>query len=337
MTDRINFWAFPDDARVMLFNRIGKEKKIAPQAAEKDWWVCHVIQAVFELRCAEALTFKGGTSLSKAWGVTQRFSEDVDLSIDKSFFGLEGDTRSARDRIRKLSRKYLYEEVMGELEATVHVFTGWESAVTFKPKEDSDADPTVLNVHYRSLLPPHPYIKPFVKLEFSCRNPREPREIRPVVPFAAELSPMIDFGPVNVPTVTPVRTFLEKVFLLHENFQKDHPRFRRMSRHLYDLYMLDSCGYADKAMADTALYTSLVRHRSVFNAIRGIDYSRHAPKFISIVPPDELLPLWKEDYASMQASFIYGDSPSFPELLKFLHSLQERIHLIPIDSIEIPG
>ena len=148
---------------------------------------------------------------------------------------------------------------------------------------------------------------------------------------------MIDFGPVNVPTVTPVRTFLEKVFLLHENFQKDHPRFRRMSRHLYDLYMLDSCGYADKAMADTALYTSLVRHRSVFNAIRGIDYSRHAPKFISIVPPDDLLPLWQEDYASMQASFIYGDSPSFPELLKFLHSLQERIRLIPIDSIEIPG
>ena len=64
MADRINFWAFPDDARVKLFNRIGKEKKIAPQVAEKDWWVCHVIQAVFELRCAEALTFKGGTSLS---------------------------------------------------------------------------------------------------------------------------------------------------------------------------------------------------------------------------------------------------------------------------------
>jgi predicted nucleotidyltransferase component of viral defense system len=123
----IDFWAYPDDAKADLYEKIHKEMKVDPKAAEKDWWVSHVIKAVFELRCADALTFKGGTSLSKAWGITERFSEDVDISIDKSFFGLSGETRSARDRIRKLSRKYIHDEVMGELSSILYVLGAWQA------------------------------------------------------------------------------------------------------------------------------------------------------------------------------------------------------------------
>ena len=93
---------------------------------------------------------------------------------------------------------------------------------------------------------------------------------------------MIDFEKTEIPTVVPTRTFLEKVFLLHEEFQKDYPRHKRMSRHLYD---------------------SLVEHRSIFNAIRGIDYSNHTPDKLSILPPGDLLPLWEEDYKAMQDRF----------------------------------
>ena len=104
-----------------------------------------------------------------------------------------------------------------------------------------------------------------------------------------------------------------------------------MSRHLYDLWRLDACGYADKAMDDTQLYASLVHHRSVFNAIRGIDYAGHRPDNLRIVPPPELLPVWEEDYANMEAGYIYGPSPSFKELLKFLHSLQDRLHAVKVE------
>ena len=65
----LDFWKEPDERKIELYNKIKKEKIVNPKAAEKDWWVCHVIQALFKLRCADALTFKGGTSLSKAWGI----------------------------------------------------------------------------------------------------------------------------------------------------------------------------------------------------------------------------------------------------------------------------
>lgn len=324
----LDFWQFRDEDKNSVFNEIHDKLNIDPKAAEKDWWVCHVINAIFELRCAEALTFKGGTSLSKAWDVTERFSEDVDISIDKSFFGLEGETRSARDRIRKLSRKYIHDEVMGELSGLLYVIGAEECEVAYKIRKD--ADPTVLLIPYHSLLPAHPYIKETVKVEFSCRNLREPREIREIKPFAAELSPMIDFPETKIPTVMPTRTFLEKIFLLHEEFQKDYPRHRRMSRHLYDIFKLDQAGYADKAIADPDLYRTLVEHRKVFNAISGIDYSRHTPDKLSIIPPEELMPLWEEDYRSMQDQFIYGESPDFKELISSLTSIQERLRKIQL-------
>ncbi|MBQ9309473.1 MAG: nucleotidyl transferase AbiEii/AbiGii toxin family protein [Bacteroidales bacterium] len=326
----IDFWRFSDEDKISVFNEIHDKLNIDPKAAEKDWWVCHVISAIFELRCADALTFKGGTSLSKAWDVTERFSEDVDISIDKSFFGLEGETRSARDRIRKLSRKYIHEEVMGELSGILYVLGADECEVAYKVRKDSDADPTVLLVPYHSVLPAHPYIKETVKVEFSCRNLREPREVREIRPFAAELSPMIDFPETKIPTVVPTRTFLEKVFLLHEEFQKDYPRHRRMSRHLYDIYKLDQAGFAGKAIADSGLYKTLVAHRSTFNAIRGIDYSRHTPDKLTIVPPEELRPLWEEDYRAMQDQFIYGESPDFGELIASVTSIQERLRNIQL-------
>ena len=185
----VNFWLSSDDEKRDAYFKIKEKLNVSPKAAEKDWWVSHVIKAVFSLDCAEALTFKGGTSLSKAWGITQRFSEDVDISIDKSFFGLSGDTRSSRDRIRKLSRKYIQEVVRDELRGLVYVYGGDKYEVNFKVRQDSDADPTVLLVPYYSVLPADPYIKEVVRIVFSCRNLREPRELRSIVPFAAQFPP----------------------------------------------------------------------------------------------------------------------------------------------------
>ena len=327
-TELLNFWEEPDNRKIELYNKIKKEKNVSPKAAEKDWWVCHVIQSLFKLRCADALTFKGGTSLSKAWGITERFSEDVDVSFDKSFFGLTGETRSARDRIRKLTRKYVANEIPGELKAALWVYGGVECYIDYVERTDSDADPTVLRVNYHSILPKDPYIKEYVKLEFSCRSPREPREKREIKPFAAELSPKIDFEKTEIPTVVPTRTFLEKVFLLHEELQKNYPRHKRMSRHLYDLYRMDKAGITQQALADRELYNSLVEHRSVFNAIRGIDYSRHTPGNLSILPPEEYMPLWEEDYKAMQEQFIYGESPDFRELIESIRSIQDSFHAL---------
>jgi len=323
---KIDFWTYTDEQKLSVYNEYKQSMNLSPKAVEKDWWVCHVIKALFSLRCADALTFKGGTSLSKGWGVLERFSEDVDISFDKSFFGLTGETRSQRDRIRKLTRAYIHDEMMDELRSALYVLGAEQCEVTFKTRKDSDADPTVLLIPYRSLLPDEEYIKGLVKVEISCRNLREPRENRSITPIVAQASPMVDFPETVVPTVVPTRTFLEKVFLLHEEFQKDYPRHKRMSRHLYDLQKLDEAGYADKALADKGLYQTIVEHRAEFNAMRGIDYSGHEPSSIRILPPDELLPLWEEDYRMMQENFIYGETLPFKELKDRISNIQKRIN-----------
>ena len=323
---KADFWQYTDEQKLSVFNEIKENTKLSPNAVEKDWWVSHVILALWNIRCADALTFKGGTSLSKAWNATHRFSEDVDISIDKSFFGLSGETRSSRDRIRKLSREYIREEVMPELQSTLATFGANLCEVTFKLRQDSDADPTVLLIPYRSVLPEDPYIKGSIKVEFSCRNMREPREMRRIKPIVCECSPVIECPDIVVPTVVPTRTFLEKVFLLHEEHQKDYPRYKRMSRHLYDLAMLDEAGWADKAMADRELFDAVVEHRRTFNAMRGIDYSGHVPQNLKILPPAEVIGLWKEDYKVMCEGFIYGPAPSFKELCARIESIEERLH-----------
>ena len=325
---QIDLWQTSDEDKAVLFNKIKEDTKLSPNAVEKDWWVSHVILSLFNLRCAEALTFKGGTSRSKAWGAINRFSEDVDISIDKSFFGLDGDTRSARDRIRKLSRAYIREVIAPELQSTLFVYGAGECEVTFKNRRDSDADPSVLLIPYRSLLPEDEYIKGEVKVEFSCRNLREPREMRRIKPIICERSPVVQCPDIVVPTVVPTRTFLEKVFLLHEEHQKDYPRYKRMSRHLYDLVKLDDAGWADKAIADRELWDAIVEHRRVFNAVRDIDYSGHTPSQISILPPPQAIDLWRQDYKVMCRGFIYGPAPTFAELCDRIRDIERRIHEI---------
>lgn len=320
-----DFWRYSDDEKRAVFNEIKQNTTVTPKAIEKDWWVSHVIKSLFSLRCSEALTFKGGTSLSKAWGIINRFSEDVDISIDKSFFGLSGETRSSRDRIRKLSRKYIREELCPELASVLWVNGAAECEPLFKISKDSDADPSVILIPYRSIYPEEDYIKGTVKVEISCRNMFEPREMRPIRPIVAECSPMIEWPELMVPTVTPDRTFLEKVFLLHEEYQKNYPRHKRMSRHLFDLAKLYETGWAEKALANRELFDAIVEHRREFNAIRGIDYSKHTPENIRVVPPDNILPLWREDYEQMIRQFIYGPVPTFDEILEILWKINALI------------
>lgn len=106
-------------------------------------------------------------------------------------------------------------------------------------------------------------------------------------------------------TVVPTRTFLEKMFLLHEEFQKERPRSLRMSRHLYDLERLMDTAYGKDALAGKKLYETIVKHRETFNRLDGIDYALHSPETIDFIPPKHLINDWKQDYNALSDSHIY--------------------------------
>ena len=135
--------------------------------------------------------------------------------------------------------------------------------------------------------------------------------------------------PFSAPSVNPERTFLEKVFLLHEEFQKDEDKIRvnRLSRHLYDLYMLYNSEYKDKALNDEKLYQEIVRHRFEFNKVAGVDYSLHNPKTINPIPPDSVIKEWEQDYETMRLEMLYGENrPTFDEIIKTLQKLKNEIN-----------
>ena len=106
----------PEEINVVL-SATSSKMNFSTNVVEKDWWVTMVLKALFQTSCAEYLTFKGGTSLSKGWGLIERFSEDIDVAFDKSFWGVEGINKSQRDKIRKKTRAYIESDLLPELDS----------------------------------------------------------------------------------------------------------------------------------------------------------------------------------------------------------------------------
>ena len=115
-------------------------KHIPPQAVEKDLWVTTILQIVFSLPFADSLVFKGGTSLSKVFGKIERFSEDIDLAIDRTYFGLEGDlTKKQLKKLRKQSSTFVRDTFLGELQEAFRQYGLTELSATAEPDGEGDA------------------------------------------------------------------------------------------------------------------------------------------------------------------------------------------------------
>ena len=192
--------------------------------------------------------------------------------------------------LRKVSRDYVTTVLRTELEERLKANgltgTSIEAVTTRQTSEgekpiDHDSDPTVLNVHYKSILSPAD-IRPVVKIEISCLSLKEPYQIQPIRTIISEHFPEEDTRTASaIPTVTPVRTFLEKAFLLNEEYQRPNPRTIRMSRHLYDLERMMDTPFASQALADTALYRTIVEQPIFLTAshsVPPVNYSTEWPK-----------------------------------------------------------
>ena len=155
-------------------------------------------------------------------------------------------------------------------------------------------DPTVILLHYPSIIEDTiTYIPPRVKIEISCLSMDEPTEERQIRSLIGETFEEEDIDAnCKIRTVVPTRTFLEKIFLLAEEFQKDKPRSVRMSRHLYDLEKLMDTEYGREALADRTLYDAIVEHRRAYYALKYVNYDLHAPASINFMIPEQAIESW---------------------------------------------
>ena len=331
--------------RLYMVNKVSESKDIDQESVEKDWWVSTVLKCLFELSISKYLFFKGGTSLSKGWNIINRFSEDIDIALYRDFFAIEKGLDCARCEnnnqiklLRKASRDYIIGELKSELEkkltengldVKVKPVTTYPTLEGERPI-DHDSDPTVINVYYKSIFNhSHFYVNPVVKVEISCLSMKEPFEVKRIASLISEEFADEDNETfADIPTVSPSRTFLEKAFLLNEEYQRNNPRTLRMSRHLYDLEKMMDTEYAHQALSDTKLYAEVVEHRKKFYHVGGVDYALNAPDKISFCPTGDAINLMRADYENMKSSFIYGNPLEFDELMNRLKILQERFRAI---------
>ncbi|MEO6721932.1 MAG: nucleotidyl transferase AbiEii/AbiGii toxin family protein [Ferruginibacter sp.] len=320
------------ERRIEILNQASNNTGLPAIAIEKDWWVTVALRASFALGYSQHIVFKGGTSLSKGWNLIERFSEDIDLAIDRKFFGFEGDiSKSQIKNLRKKSCKFISTTFLEDL---AQQFTEWavidECKLNAQPINDSDKDPQVIEIHYNSVFDKSDYLPQRVLIEVSSRSLMEPSDNREINSILSAAFPNQAFATeaFSISTVLPQRTFLEKIFLLYEEFSQDTTKIRsdRLSRHLYDLEKLMDTEHGKAATADTELYKGIVIHREKFNPLRGLDYSDHIPSRIKIIPPDTVIKEWEKDYQTMTENMIYGEPLKFSPLINRIIELQKRIN-----------
>lgn len=285
---------------------------------------------------AKHLVFKGGTSLIKAWKLINRFSEDIDLAIDKEFFeGYQGEiSKTQIGKLRKVAGAYtigtFFEELKQAFEATG--FTELNFVVI--EAKDSDQDPRVLEIYYPNVIESDTeYILPRVQIEVWCRSLRERFKVQTFGALVDEFYAGKDFADplFEVPTVIAERTFLEKLFLLHEEFHRpiEKRRVDRLGRHLYDVYHLSKAGIAEKAISDKELYQTIVAHTCKFSRVGDVDYNLHNPKTVNPIPPPKIIEQWETDYAKMKEDMIYEEQkPSFEDLINNLQELRKQLQAV---------
>ncbi len=339
---------FSLEERKAMIQGVVEARQIDEAAAEKDWWVTAVLYALFHTSVSGYLLFKGGTSLSKGWNIINRFSEDIDLALSRDYFlnvkHLTCANCTSNTQIHNLREKgqdFLFGEFKDELsgklaEMGLKITVLTDNDITIENGEPRkvphDKDPSVLYVQYPSLYNSQAaYAIPTVKVEISLLSMSEPYEMRRISSLIEQTykDEDVDSDLVQtIRTVSPARTFLEKAFLLCEEFQKEEPRTHRMTRHFYDLEKLMQTPYAEVALNDTVLYREIVEHRRKFYHVGYVDYDKELPGNIQIVPCEKLMSAYEADYNEMKESFIYGQPLTFEKLMEKIKHLQERFRAI---------
>ena len=223
----MKFVEMPKELQTKSIETLSLNYGMPEQIIEKDWWVSAVMRALFALPYANQMSFKGGTSLSKCWNVISRFSEDIDIAVNRVFLGYGGELSRTQvsDKLRRAACTFVRERLQNDLRDKM-IEQGIPSdkfSVEVNITSVTTVDPEVINVRYDSLYPMLSYIRNAVKIEVSGRSMSEPIENVQLRSMIEDAFPNTKFAEAkfNVPTVKPERTFLEKVCLLHEEFSKE--------------------------------------------------------------------------------------------------------------------
>jgi len=315
---------------------------LSPYIVEKDFWVCYVLEKLFSVHdLGNSLIFKGGTSLSKAYRLIERFSEDIDISIDRNTLGCDRDgndpeanvgSNERQRRIERLSeecRKVVNDILVPELIAliTTALGTGDDWSLSMD-EEDPDFQTILFAYPTIAASGPRAYIKPAVKIEMGARSDNWPSERVEIISYVAQHFPeAFDAPAFPVKVLAPERTFWEKATLLHAEHHRPQTKAapNRLSRHYYDVARLIQAGLGEKAVAGIELLDRVIQHKNIFFRSSWASYDTARQGTLRLAPnPDRMEPLM-EDYERMKDMF-FGSKPDFSSIVDILTDWQDRFN-----------
>lgn len=316
-----------------LFHNTAAKTGLTDAIIEKDFWVCFMLDYLFH-RCTlkDRIAFKGGTSLSKAYGLIERFSEDIDLILDWRILGYEKDepwadrSNTKQDAFNKTAASkteaFLKNEFLPTLVSDLRNELGEE--VNCYIEED---DPqTVVFAYNRSFEDFS--ILPVIRLEIGVLAAWTPATKKLITPYVAEQYGRLFKQPsTEILTVLPKRTFWEKVTILHREAYRPQSSTvpARYSRHYYDLYCMANSFVKDEALNDTELLEKVVRFKEKFYRCSWAKYSEAKPGTMKLIPSEKSIKALRSDYEHMK-NMIFGERPSFDEIIKTTESLENEIN-----------
>ncbi|HTD55914.1 MAG TPA: nucleotidyl transferase AbiEii/AbiGii toxin family protein [Silvibacterium sp.] len=334
--------AAPPRDRLELFlataNRLG-----APIGnVEKDFWVCWTLNALYHERPAGGprLLFKGGTSLSKAYGLIQRFSEDIDITVFRDDLGepasveelepLSNRKRRARlDAIRDACRDYITGPLRNFLSEQLADATGTTGTVNI---DEADPDGQTLLVWYPEVDPhDRAYVRPAVRIESGAKSGLDPNRLVEIRPYISEEVAAPNLTISDVTAIEAVRTFWDKVLIAHglrrwyERRNALRQEGQRVSRHYYDLHCLLVSAVGGEALADRDLGTDCVRHARIFFDRPDYDLASAVAGTFAIAPVGTMIDALSRDYTNTKA-MIFGTAPEFEEILASIRQIEELIN-----------
>lgn len=334
--------AASDADRRDLFIGTATRLGTAVQNVEKDFWVCWILDALFNglPSGGPRLLFKGGTSLSKGFGLISRFSEDIDITVFRDDLGqhvepadieaLSGKQRRVRlDAIREACQAF----IQGDFNAGLHACATRLIPQGFTLESDpDDADGQSLLFWYPAATTRQDeYIRSAVKIESGAKSALDPHAMAIIKPYVADDLPHVDLRVTNVTTVQPERTFWDKIVILHglRQWYEQRGELRhggqRVSRHYYDVHQLLRSPDSPQWMANLELAEDCARHARLFfgSPDLRLDIARHGT--FTLMPSAGMLDALRRDYAAM-TGMIFHEIPSLVDVLASVERAEATIN-----------
>jgi hypothetical protein len=316
-----------------LFSESASKLGMSPVIVEKDFWVCWILKRLFaDPQLKDQMVFKGGTTLSKVYGLIDRFSEDIDLVLDWRLLGYgppQGDdpyrtlpskTQRTRYNLEMNARaaEYIRENLLVQLSQLLATAPGIAISV-------DATDPHTVNVRYPASFAAA-YVRPEVRLEIGPLASWVPSGQQTIHPYAAEMFPKaFEEATCAVVAIRAERTFWEKATILHQEAHRPGTIPARHSRHYYDVYKLAGSKIKDAAFSDLGLLKAVVEFKELFYSSSWARYDLAKPGSFRLSPPADQVPALARDYKEMQDMF-FREPPNFSAILEALPRLEEEIN-----------